>query len=417
MNGLLNSFVDNTVQCWGCAVFDNLFRVVSNAGAAVYEKIANICFAIFFVLFVFYILWAVWKHVNPKNPDSSDPFYVKSVVRVIINSLFALTLLGIGVGVPRFITRVTFEPVADVALVYSTAILDTAPDVVNMHVSYQPMEMQDTGLYRPKLRNTIISLMKTTITMFQSFIKLGIAIMDRAFSWKDIYGVSDIFRHILIFFVGLYLFYGFFKLFLRFCFYFVDVIIAMAMFAFLFPIALMMMSFRGGDMPAWMSSLGKGLGANQIKKLINAIITLASAVITYMVILVIIARFFTDSGTSVNELMDAITSGKVLDSDLSESNLSTLTLGGTVILVYVLNYIYSMIPQISKMILNTFGVEEENKLSEQMANDAEKLVGIVTSGLKTVGNTIINGGEKKAEDDKKTDKPSTDDKGGDTKKK
>ncbi len=417
MNGLLNSFVDNTVQCWGCAVFDNLFRVVSNAGAAVYEKIANICFAIFFVLFVFYILWAVWKHINPKNPDSSDPFYVKSVVRVIINSLFALTLLGIGVGVPRFITRVTFEPVADVALVYSTAILDTAPDVVNMHVSYQPMEMQDTGLYRPKLRNTIISLMKTTITMFQSFIKLGIAIMDRAFSWKDIYGVSDIFRHILIFFVGLYLFYGFFKLFLRFCFYFVDVIIAMAMFAFLFPIALMMMSFRGGDMPAWMSSLGKGLGANQIKKLINAIITLASAVITYMVILVIIARFFTDSGTSVNELMDAITSGKVLDSDLSESNLSTLTLGGTVILVYVLNYIYSMIPQISKMILNTFGVEEENKLSEQMANDAEKLVGIVTSGLKTVGNTIINGGEKKAEDDKKTDKPSTDDKGGDTKKK
>ena len=135
MNGLLNSFVDNTVQCWGCAVFDNLFRVVSNAGAAVYEKIANICFAIFFVLFVFYILWAVWKHVNPKNPDSSDPFYVKSVVRVIINSLFALTLLGIGVGVPRFITRVTFEPVADVALVYSTAILDTAPDVVNMLIS------------------------------------------------------------------------------------------------------------------------------------------------------------------------------------------------------------------------------------------------------------------------------------------
>jgi len=423
MSGLLSGFVDNAVQCWGCAVFDNLFRVVSNAGAAVYEKIANICFAIFFVLFVFYILWAVWKRVNPKNPDSSDPFYVKSVVRVMINSLFALTLLGIGVGVPRFITRITFEPVADVALVYSNAILDTSPEVVNMRVTYQPAEMPDTGLYRPKLRNTIISLMKTTITLFQSFMKLGIAVMDRAFSWKDIYGISDIFRHILIFFVGLYLFYGFFKLFLRFCFYFVDVIIAMGMFAFLFPIALMMMSFRGGDMPAWMSSLGKGLGANQIKKLINAIITLASAVITYMVILVIIARFFTDSGTSVNELMGAITSGDVISADLSESNLSTLTLGGTVILVYVLNYIYSMIPQVSKMILNTFGVEEENKLSEQMANDAEKLVGIVTNGLKTVGHTIVNGGEKKSDDDKKSDgnkkddKPSGDDKGGDTKKK
>ena len=400
MNELLNNLVEGTVQCWGCAVFDNLFRVVSSAGAAVYNKVADICFVLFGVLFVFFVIWAVWKHINPKKPDMSDPFYMKSVVRVVINSLFVLTLLGIGVGVPRFITRVTFEPVADVALIYSQAMLKTTPEQVNEQIHYQPVEMNDDGFFRPQLRNTIISLMKTTVTMFQSYMKLGIAVMDGAFSWAHIHNIGDIFRHIIMFFVGLYLFYGFFKLFIRFCFYFVDVIVHMAMFAFLFPIGLMMMSFRGGEMPEWMSSLGKGIGTEQLKKLISAIITLASAVITYMVILAIISRYFSDSGTDTNELMNAILSGEVFESDLSEENLAIITLIGAIILVYVLNYIYSQIPNISKTILATFGATDgENKLSEQMATDAQNLVGLVTGGIKSIGNTISNGGEKK--EDKK----------------
>ncbi|MBO4583411.1 MAG: hypothetical protein J5714_05150 [Alphaproteobacteria bacterium] len=402
MNGILNNFVDNVAQCWGCEVFDNLFRVVSNAGAAVYNKIANICFVLFAVLFVFFVVWAVWKHVNPKKPETGDPFYMKSVVRVVINSLFALTLLGIGVGFPRFITRVTFEPVADVTLIYSQSMLQTTPKQVDERVHYQPKPMKDDGFFRPQLRNTIISLMKTTVTMFQSYMKLGIAVMDGAFSWAHIHNLGDIFRHIIMFFVGLYLFYGFFKLFIRFCFYFVDVIVNMAMFAFLFPFGLMMMSFRGGEMPDWMSSLGNGLGTNQLKKLISAIITLASAVITYMVILAIISRYFSDSGTDTNELMKAILSGEVFESDLSDENLASITLIGAIILVYVLNYIYKQIPNVSKMVLGAFGATDgENKLSEQMANDAEKLVGIVTNSIKSVGNTIINSGEKK--DEKKDD--------------
>ena len=398
MNGILNSFVDNAVQCWGCAVFDNLFRVVSNAGAAVYNKISDICFVLFAVLFVFFVIWAVWKHVNPKKPETGDPFYMKSVVRVVINSLFALTLLGIGVGFPRFITRVTFEPVADVTLIYSQAMLQTTPEQIDERVHYQPVRMKDNGFFRPELRNKIISIMKTTVTMFQSYMKLGIAVMDGAFSWKHIHNLGDIFRHIIMFFVGLYLFYGFFKLFIRFCFYFVDVIVDMAMFAFLFPFGLMMMSFRGGEMPDWMLSLGKGLGTEQLKKLISAIITLASAVITYMVILAIISRYFSDAGTDTNELMNAILSGEVFASDLSEENLASITLIGAIILVYVLNYIYSQIPNVSKMVLGAFGASDgENKLSEQMANDAEKLVALVTDGIKNVGGKIINGGDKKEE--------------------
>ena len=407
MNGLLNSFIDNAVQCWGCAVFDNLFKVVSNAGAVVYDKIADICFILFGVLFVFFVIWAVWKHVNPKKPDTSDPFYMKSVVRVVINSLFALTLLGIGVGFPRFITRVTFEPVANVTLIYTQSMLQTTPKQVDERVHYQPAPMNDDGFFRPELRNTIISLMKTTVTSFQSYMQLGIAVMDGAFSWSHIHNIGDIFRHIIMFFVGLYLFYGFFKLFIKFCFYFVDVIVDMAMFAFLFPIGLMMMSFRGGDLPEWMSSLGKGLGTDQLKKLINSIISLASAVITYMVVLAIISRYFSDSGTNTNELMDAILSEKVFESDLSDENLASITLIGAIILVYVLNYIYAQVPRVSKMVLGIFGTSDgENKLSEQMASDAQKLVGLVTGGIKSVGNTIINGGEKKdsTEGDKKDTK-------------
>ena len=403
MNSVMNPFVDSVAQCWGCAVFDNLFQVISQAGAAVYDKISDLCFIIFGALFTFYVIWAVFKSINPKKPDVSDKYYTKTVIRVVINSLFALVLLGIGVGFPRFITRITFEPVANVTLVYSQAMIDSSSEFVDQQVTYQVESMPDTGLYRPRLRDTIIDIMKTTVTLFQNYMKLGVAVMDSSLTWSTIHSIGDVFRNLIMFFLGLYLFYGFFKLFIHFCFYFVDVIVAMAMFAFLFPIGLVMMSFRGGDMPEWMSSLGKGLGTNQIKKLINAIITLGSAVITYMVIMVIVARFFSESGVSVSELMNAITSGSVMATDLSHSNLATLTVSGMVILVYVLNYIYAQIPQVSKSILGMFGVSEENKLSEDIANSADKLVELATDKIKTVGEIIVSGGEKKnsGKDDKK----------------
>ncbi len=402
MNEMLNGFVENVTQCWGCAIFDNLFNVVSSAGAVVYTKIADICFVIFAALFVFYVVWAVFKHLNPKKPDTSDKFYTKSVIRVVINSLVVLTLLGIGVGFPRFITRVTFEPVADITLVYTQSVLHTTSEFVNQHVrNATPVKTKEDGFYRPELRDTIIMLMKTTITQFQSYMKLGIAIIDKSFTWNEMPTLGAIFRHIIMFAIGLYILYYFFKLFIRFCFYFVDVIVHMALFAFLFPIALMMMAFRGGDMPEWMSSLGRGLGTDQIKKLLASIVSLGAAVITYLVIIVIVARFFSDSGVSDSELMNAITSGAVFESDLSGNNMETLTLVGMIVLLYVLNYITGQIPQVKKMILGAFGASEENKLSEQMANDAEKLVKLVTDSVKSVGEKIINPDKKSDTENKK----------------
>ena len=254
MNGFMNSLVDSSVQCWGCPVFDRLFQIVSDAAAAVYDQFVIFCAILFCVLFAFYVINAVWKNMKG---GVTDPFYQKSLKPVLINSLVALAFLSMGIVMPRFVTTITFEPVANIALIYTQSMLKTNPDTVNERITYQPMEMSDDGFYRPELRDTIIMLMKTTITQFQSYMKLGIAVMDKAFSLDALLGIGALIKHIILFFIGLYLFYGFFKLFIRFCFYFADIIVAMTFFAFFFPLSLILVAFKGGDAPGWLSSLGK----------------------------------------------------------------------------------------------------------------------------------------------------------------
>ena len=390
MNGFMNSLVDSSVQCWGCPVFDRLFQVVSDAAGAVYGQFVIFCGILFCVLMAFYIINAVWQNMKS---NISDPWYQKSLRPVLINSLVSLAFLSMGVVLPRFITSVTFEPVANIALVYTQNMLQMDTDTINEQVTYVPSEMSDDGFYRPQLRDTIIMLMKTTITQFQSYMKLGIAVMDRAFSLDALLGIGSLIKHIILFFIGLYLFYGFFKLFVRFCFYFADIIVAMAFFAFFFPLSLMLVGFKGGNAPAWLSGLGKTVGVGQFKKLINAIIALVSAVLTYTVIMTIIAKFFSEPGQSSADLMQLITSGNVFAGDLSTDNLGAMTLGGCIILVYVLNFIYSQIPQVTSMVLDSFGTPTENSLSEQLADDAMKLTTNVVEATKKLGKVILSGGE------------------------
>lgn len=392
MNGMMNPLIDNSVQCWGCPVFDRLFQVVSTSAAAVYNKFVVFCAILFCVLFAFYTINAVWKNIRG---GVTDPFYQKSIKPVLINSLVAFSLLGLGVMLPRFITTITFEPVAEITAIYTQNVLQTDVQTVNEQVTYQPMQMSDDGFYRPQLRDKIIMVMKTTITQFQSYIKLGIAVIDNAFSWQALFSVGDLIKHILILLCGIYLVYGFFKLFVRFCFYFADVIVAMTFFAFFFPLSLTLVAFKGADAPQWLAGIGKNIGTKQLKKVINAIIGLAAAVLTYTVIMVIIAKFFSASGTSSAELMTLINNGEVFAADLSEDNLAQITLASAIVLVYVLNYIYSQIPQVTKMVLGAFDVDSETALSEQLANDAMRLTSLVADTAKKVGATIIKGGDKK----------------------
>lgn len=399
MNNLLNPLIDSTVQCWGCPIFDRLFQIVSNAAAAAYKQFTVLCVIIFCVLFAFFVLNAVWKNIKAGGGD--DPFYQKSIKPVFINSLVALTFLSMGVYLPRFVTSVTFEPAANLALIYTQSMVHTDNEAVAEKVSYQPMPMEDTGFFRPQLRDTIVMMMKTTITQFQSYMKLGVAVMDKAFSLEALLGIGAFIKHIILFFIGLYITYGFFKLFVRFCFYFADIIIAMAFFAFFFPFSLILVAFKGSNAPAWFSSLGKKVGTNQFKTLINAIISLVSAVLTYTVIMVIIAKFFSAPGQSADEIMLMITSGEIFASDLSSENLADMTLIGCIILVYVLNFIYGQIPKVTSMVMDTFGVSEEKALSEQLANDAMKLTTNVINTATKIGKTIITGGEEEKKDGKK----------------
>jgi ABC-type proline/glycine betaine transport system permease subunit len=171
----------------------------------------------------------------------------------------------------------------------------------------------------------------------------------------------------------------------------------MAMFAFFFPLSLIMFAFRGAEnVPSWMSGLGKGFGVEQIKKLINAIVSLAAAVITYTVIMVIIARFFTNANTSVSEIVNAITTGRIFEADLSADNIETLTITGVIALVYVISYITDKIPTVSKMILSAFNLQSENSLSEKLGNDMMQLTSSAFNSVKNAAKTVISGGEAKA---------------------
>ncbi|MBR1380335.1 MAG: hypothetical protein IJ560_01985 [Alphaproteobacteria bacterium] len=392
MNGVLNNLIDNTVQCWGCPVFDRLFRIVSTSAAAVYNKFVIACMILFCVLFAFFVINAVWKNMKS---DSPDPWFTKSIRPVMINSLVALTLLGGGIMVPRLVSQVTFEPVATIATIYSQSMIKTTPDAVNAAVTYVPEPMDDTGFFRKDLRDSIILLMKTTITQFQAYMKLGIAVMDSAFTWSALLGIGALIKHIILFFVGLSLLWGFAKLFFRFCCYFADIIIAMTFFAFFFPVSLMMVSFKNADgVPSWMSGLGKNLGTGQIKKLINAIIALAAATITYTIIIVVLAKFFSVPGASTADLMDLILSGNVFAADLDETNLGAITLIQAVVLVYVLDFVYSQIPKVTQMVLNAFNVGSENGLSEELADNVMQLGENVVDNVKRGIKTIASGGKK-----------------------
>ena len=398
MNEWLSSLVDSTIQCWGCGVFDRLFQIVSDAAALVYDKFAYFCIILFCVLFSIFVVNAVWQTMRGKI---SDPLYEKSIQRVFVNAIICIGLLGMGVALPRFITTVTFEPVAQVAQTYTQAMINLDDQAVQQKVTYQPQKMSDDGFYRPQLRDKIIMLMKTTITQFQSYMKLGIAVMDSAFSWRALLGVGSLLKHIILFVIGLYITWSFFKLFFRYCCYFADIIIAMAYFAFFFPLSLMLFSFNGADnVPKWFGGLGKTVGVNQFKNLINAIVTLASAVITYTVIMAIIAKFFSDPAVSNADLMNAITTEQIFDADLDMKNLEAMTLTSCVVLVYVLNFIQGQIPQVTKMVLSVFGVSEEKQLSETLANDMMQLTQNVVDTTKKIGQTIISGGDKDKDEDK-----------------
>lgn len=381
MGTWLASLAENSIQCWGCLVFDKLFGFVSDIAGSVYDTFATLCIIIFVGFFCIFVFNAFLQNMRG---NMSDPWFKKSVQKVVVSSVIALGLLSFGVEFPRILTTMIFEPVADLTLLYSQSMAGVFTQQIQSNVPYQSLPLSDTGFYRPELRDTIIAIMQTTIFQFQSYVKLGMAFIDAALEWQALLGIGNFIKHFVLMLIGFNVTWGFFKLFFKYCFYFMDTIIAMAVFAFMFPFSLVMFVFKDAEhVPEFIKNIANTVGKDRIKNLINAIVTLGSVVMVYTMIMIIIARFFSSSDVSYEQLMNAISSGVVYENDLSSENLEAITFTSILALLYVLDYISNQIPQVSKQILSAFGVSETTKYGEGAAE-------MVTSYASNAKNTVIN---------------------------
>lgn len=393
MQEIGNFVVENTVQCWACGVFDNLFSIVSNAAAAMYQQMTVYGIVIFCVLFTFYVINVVWQ--NLKEP-TSDSLVHKSVKPVIIKSLIALSLLGLGLTVPRIISKITFEPVASITLEFAKSMLP--PDYV-VPANYTPIQLNNDGFFNPQLRDTILKLIQTSITNFQVYIKIGIGILDSSFSISSLLWIGSLIKHIIICFIGMLLTYNFARLFIKYSFCFLDIIIAMALFAFFFPLSLVFFIFKGASsLPGWMKSLGGDLGNGQIKQLINAIISVASTILTYTIIMMIISGFLKSNGVDINSLPTSYDS--LFDFDLENSSAMQITFAGSIVLIYVIRYIADQIPDVTKKILSVFNVSPNDSMSKKAGEDLLKLTSLVTDNAKKLASAVINHESGSAKGDK-----------------
>jgi predicted PurR-regulated permease PerM len=175
-----------------------------------------------------------------------------------------------------------------------------------------------------------------------------------------------------------------------------DIILAMAMFAFFFPLSLVFFIFKdASSAPGWMKKLGSDLGSGQIKKLVNAIISVAATILTYTIIMMIIGGFLRDSNIDPNSIQNS--SESLFNFDLDNSTAMEITVAGTIVLVYVINYIADQIPNVTKKILDAFGVKQEDSLSKEMGENVLKLTNLVANEVKTLAKNVINPEAAKAQ--------------------
>lgn len=384
MQDLGSVFAEGLTQCWTCPIFDNLYVIISNTAAAAYKRLVFFSLVVFIILMAFYILNVVWKKLQKPQ---GDPFFQKTVKPVIIKAMIALTLLTSGLMVPRIISKVTFEPAAEITYQFSKTML---PDNYTRVPNYDAIALNDNGFFSANLRDTILNILKTSVSNFQVYIEIGIAIMDEAFSLRAILGnIGTLVRHIIVFFIGLYLTYTFAQLFIKYSFCFIDIIVAMAIFAFFFPLSLIFFIFKDYALaPGWMKKLGGELGSGQIKKLVNAIVSVAATILTYSIIMYIIQGFLNANNVDATELIRS--SKKLFDFNLEDSGVMEITVVGAIVLSYVVKYIANQIPQITQKIFEAFGVQQENALSKEMGEDALKLTKLSVNQVKTFAKNIAD---------------------------
>ena len=401
-------FVDTTMKCWACGVFDNLFAIISDSAALMYNQLAIFGVVIFCILFSFYIVNAVWENIKGKSSDKmfqdsldTKSLLNKSIKPVLIKSMIALALLGMGLQVPKLISKITFEPVATVTLEFSKVII---PNDYPMVQDYQKIQLSEDGFFSPKLRDTILALIQTSITNFQVYVKIGLGIIESAFSINKLVWISSLVKHLIVFFIGLLLTYTFVRLFIKYSFCFMDIILAMALFAFFFPLSLVFFIFKDASgAPGWMKKMGGDLGSGQIKSLINAIASVAATILTYTIIMVVISGYFKGHGVDITAFENSIDT--FFDFDLENSDAMQLTFAGTIVLVYVIRYISDQVKPVTKKIFETFNININTTESEKMGDNMLKLTSIIANEAKKIATTIVNPDKAKSDSGDKKEEP------------
>jgi len=398
MENIAFSLTDTIVQCWPCPVFDKLFSIISNAAGAVYDKLTHICLIIFVILFVFYVFHAIWQNTKSESPD---PLYQNSIKPILIKSLIVLTLLGLGSIIPQQISKITFEPVAQLTLTFSKSILP--PDYAIQGLT-ETSPITSNAFFSADLRDTLLTLIESTVAHFQLYVKMGINILDKSFS-SSLLGIGSLWKNVIIFFIGLYLTYTFLTLFVKYSFCFLDVICAMAMFAFLFPFSLVLFIFKGvANAPAWLSSLGSSLGGGQIKKVINTIVSIIASILTYTLITRIVNAFFISHNVDPTQIATA----SLFEFDLDTSDLASLGLIGCLILVYIIKFVAEQIPQVTKKILETFNITIDNSISTEVGQSVlQQIKNIGTFATQSIIKPILGKEPHSKSADTKSEKTET----------
>ncbi len=378
MSGWLNSFAEGGTTCWACPVFDNLFVIISDTAARAYEQLSAFGVIVFGILFAFYAINTFWQNMKS---GMNDPFFQKSLKPVLIKAVTVLSLLTLGLSVPRLISKVTFEPVTVVTMEYTKNML---PEKYKIKTDYTPIQMDNQSFFNPELKDSMLQLIQTSITNFQVFIKTGIAMIDSIF--VIVHSQMDFawfYKRLIVFLLGLYLTYYFVKIFIKYSFCFMDIIVAMAMFSFFFPLSLVFFVFQGAtNLPDWMKSLGKNLGSSQLKNLINAIISVAASILTYTIILLIIHGYLNGNGVNMETIQNSTDS--LLNFDLDNPSAIQVTFLGSSVLLFMVNYLAKQLPKITQEIMNTLGLKQNTSVSDKIGEDTWQLTELVKEQTKKV---------------------------------
>ncbi|MCL2629880.1 MAG: hypothetical protein FWD33_04340 [Alphaproteobacteria bacterium] len=375
MNTIAEFLTRHLVQCWACPVFDQTLITVSAAAAGAYEKLAQFALILLSAFIAFYTLYIVFTRLSQSG---EDPLYTKTIKPVLINSMVIVSLIAMGPFVPRMVTRLTLEPTAMFAQGIASVITP-----IDSNIEYTPMPMSQDGFYTPEFKNRVIAIMLTTTTAFQNFIMFGLKMIEHSLDLKKLFTwnvIGALMETLFMFLLGLVIVYGFARLFLKFLFYFVDTIIALTLFAFMFPIMLVAFVMRHSEAPSWVTTMG-GMSETLFKRAAGSVITLGSAVILYVVIISVISGFL--DGAMNGDLTRAITNGDFSNIDFQMPEILR-SAAGIGILLLVMGFITGKMQMISDEIKSAFGINEgSTPLGGQTYEAAARLkTGVVGQGKK-----------------------------------